>query len=244
MEKKEWFVDWFDSKYYHLLYKNRNMQEAEQFVDKLVAHLNFKKNTQALDLGCGKGRHAIQLKKHYDSVTGIDLSIESINQAAKNKIKGLTFSQQDMRDFKLESNVDIIFNLFTSFGYFNAKDDNLKVLNNCYNQLNKSGHLIIDFFNADKVRLSLIKQENKIINGINFKIERTIRNNKVIKTISFKDSNKLFFFEEKVQLLTLDDFQNLLAKANFKLTKYFGNYNLAPFETNSSDRLILFAQKK
>lgn len=244
MEKKEWFVDWFDSKYYHLLYKNRNMQEAEQFVDKLVAHLNFKKNTQALDLGCGKGRHAIQLKKHYDSVTGIDLSIESINQAAKNKIKGLRFSQQDMRDFKLESNVDIIFNLFTSFGYFNAMDDNLKVLNNCYNQLNKSGHLIIDFFNANKVRLSLIKQENKIINGINFKIERTIRDNKVIKTISFKDSNKLFFFEEKVQLLTLDDFQNLLAKANFKLTKYFGNYNLAPFETNSSDRLILFAQKK
>ena len=126
----------------------------------------------------------------------------------------------------------------------NAKDDNLKVLNNCYNQLNKNGHLIIDFFNADKVRLSLIKQENKIINGINFKIERTIQDNKVIKTISFKDSNKLFFFEEKVQLLTLDDFKNLLAKANFKLTKYFGNYNLAPFETNSSDRLILFAQKK
>ena len=36
MERKEWFAEWFDSKYYHILYKNRNHQEAEAFLSKLI----------------------------------------------------------------------------------------------------------------------------------------------------------------------------------------------------------------
>ena len=40
-----WFANWFDSSYYHILYKNRDKKEAEFFIENLVQHLNLKKRT-------------------------------------------------------------------------------------------------------------------------------------------------------------------------------------------------------
>ena len=38
-----WFAHWFDSPYYHTLYKNRDEKEAELFIDNLVKYLGLKK---------------------------------------------------------------------------------------------------------------------------------------------------------------------------------------------------------
>ncbi len=78
-----WFEDWFNSSYYHILYKNRNCNEAEIFIDNLIAFLQPKKDALFLDLACGKGRHAIYLNKKNFKVTGIDLANESIAEASK-----------------------------------------------------------------------------------------------------------------------------------------------------------------
>ena len=58
MTEKEWFTDWFDSAYYHLLYNNRDEHEAEKFVEKLTVQLKLQQGAQILDVACGKGRHA------------------------------------------------------------------------------------------------------------------------------------------------------------------------------------------
>ena len=244
MNKKEWFIDWFNSYYYHLLYNNRNDKEARDFIIRLTNHINLNSDTHVLDLGCGKGRHSFELKKHYKQVTGLDLSHNSIKEANENNLEGLFFTQQDMRFFKLDSKFDAIFNLFTSFGYFDNTDDNLNVLTNCHQHLNKNGLLLIDFFNTQKVSANLIKQETKKIKGITFNIKREIANEKIIKTIAFNDNDKEYCFQEKVQLLTLENFKTLLIKANFKLIKSFGNYQLTEFNAAHSERLILIAEKK
>ena len=244
MIKKEWFIDWFNSYYYHLLYKNRNDKEASDFIIRLTNYINLKPDTHVLDLGCGKGRHSFELKKHYKQVTGLDLSHNSIKEAKKHNLEGLFFTQQDMRFFKLDSKFDAVFNLFTSFGYFDNTDDNLNVLTNCHQHLTENGLLLIDFFNAQKVSANLIKQETKKIDGITFSIKREIVNNKIIKTIAFNDIGKEYYFQEKVQLLTLENFKTLLIKANFKLIKSFGSYHLTEFNSSNSDRLILLAEKK
>jgi SAM-dependent methyltransferase len=244
MNKKEWFIDWFNSYYYHLLYNNRDDKEARAFIIRLTKHINLNFDTHVLDLGCGKGRHSFELKKHYNQVTGLDLSHNSIKEAKKNNLKGLFFTQQDMRFFKLDSKFDAVFNLFTSFGYFENTEDNLNVLTNCHKHLNKNGLLLIDFFNANKVSANLIKKETKRIEEITFNIKREITNNKIIKTIAFNDIGKEYYFQEKVQLLTLENFKNLLIKANFKLIKSFGSYQLTEFNSTHSDRLILLAEKQ
>ena len=118
------------------------------------------------------------------------------------------------------------------------------MLSNCHQHLNKNGLLLIDFFNAQKVSANLIKQETKKIKGITFNIKREIANEKIIKTIAFNDNDKEYCFQEKVQLLTLENFKTLLIKANFKLIKSFGNYQLTEFNADHSERLILIAEKK
>ena len=52
-------MDWFDSDYYHVLYKNRDYSEARNFIDNIVEYIDLKKGSQILDLACGIGRHSI-----------------------------------------------------------------------------------------------------------------------------------------------------------------------------------------
>ena len=80
-----WFANWFDSEYYHVLYKNRDEKEAEFFIENLVQYLNFQKRRKLLDIACGKGRHATYFNSLGFDVVGVDLSSNSITTAKKYK---------------------------------------------------------------------------------------------------------------------------------------------------------------
>ena len=69
-----WFENWFNSKYYHILYKNRDHKEAVFFLDNIIKNININ-DGQILDVACGKGRHAKYLNHLGFNVTGIDLSL-------------------------------------------------------------------------------------------------------------------------------------------------------------------------
>ena len=97
--QKKWYEEWFDSPYYHILYKNRDADEAIKFINLLVEKLDLKSSSSILDLGCGKGRHSIQLNKHYKNVVGIDLSSKSIKAAKKYESESLSFFKADMRNY-------------------------------------------------------------------------------------------------------------------------------------------------
>ena len=81
MQKKEWFAEWFDTPYYHILYKNRDNHEARVFIKSLVDLLQLPEASSVLDLACGKGRHSITLNEFGYTVLGVDLSAQSIAHA-------------------------------------------------------------------------------------------------------------------------------------------------------------------
>ena len=140
----EWFKTWFDSEYYHLLYKDRDQTEAENFVKKIYQYLSPSTNQTMLDLACGKGRHSIHLNKLGALVEGCDYSENSIRHAKQFENDRLKFFTHDMRN-KLPKSYDYIFNLFTSFGYFETLDEHQTTLRNIYNGLNEKGLFIFDF---------------------------------------------------------------------------------------------------
>ena len=74
MSESDWFEDWFDTKYYHILYKNRDDVEAKQFIFGLMDQLELKPGMKLLDLACGKGRHSKTLNDLGYIVLGADLS--------------------------------------------------------------------------------------------------------------------------------------------------------------------------
>lgn len=244
IQSKDWFADWFDTSYYHTLYKNRDILEAEQFIQRLIRHLPLEKGDRVLDLACGKGRHAVTLSECGFDVLGVDLSPNSIIDAKKFEKNSLKFAVHDMRNVIKDEQFDGIFNLFTSFGYFDSLEDNQRTVNSIAQMLRPNGLLVIDFMNAHRVISNLVKTESKTVDGITFHIQRRFDGTHIYKDINFEADGRNHSFTERVQGLKKNDFVSLLNKANFEILHSFGNFNLDKFEENSSDRLIIIAQLK
>ena len=238
-----WFANWFDSPYYHLLYKNRDDKEAQSFIDNLIYRLKIPKKSTILDVACGKGRHSIYFNKRGMKVEGIDLSHNSINIAKKEENKTLNFSVYDMRKVFKKDAFDIIVNLFTSFGYFKKNEDEQKAITAMALSLKQEGTLIIDFMNTKKVIKNLVESERKEVDGVTFNIKRSVRNNYIIKDIIFSDNGNNYQFQEKVKALTLADFSKLISHAGLKIIDIFGNYRLKDFNALTSERLIIICKK-
>lgn len=239
----EWFKDWFDSKYYHQLYDNRDFKEADEFIAKLTKYLALPENSYVWDLACGKGRHSIKLNQLGFKVTGTDLSENSIIEANKQANNSLDFYIHDMRTPFRINYFNAVFNLFTSIGYFDNWNDNYKVFESVANALKPGGVFVVDFLNATKVTdcvtpfMELKKGETV------FKISKEIKDQRIIKRIEFEAENKHFYFEEKVCLFDQSDFMKFADKAKLSLKARFGDYQLNAFNKNLSDRLILIFTK-
>lgn len=243
INSKDWFASWFDTKYYHTLYQHRDMDEAKRFIDNLLDYLKIPEGAKCLDLACGKGRHSKYLNEHGLDVIGLDLSENSILSAKTFENKSLRFDVHDMREVYKKDYFNVIFNLFTSFGYFDSDKDNLKVLNAVDKMLLPSGRLIIDFMNASKVIDNLVEDESKQLDGITFNIKRSYDGTHIFKNIQFEDGGQNYDFTERVQALRFKDFQNLLEQNGFNIIDVFGSFDLTPFDEKQSDRLIIIAQK-
>ncbi len=235
---ENWFSTWFDTPYYHILYKNRNDEEAQTFMDNITHYLNMPENGTILDLACGKGRHSIYLNKLGYQVTGVDLSENSIAIAQESSNETLQFKTHDMRE-PMNETYDAVFNLFTSFGYFDTHEDNIKTLKAIKESINEYGFGVIDFFNADFIIENLVAEETKEIAGITFHIKRSVENKKIVKEIRFEDKGESFFFTEKVSAFTLADFEEMMEEAGIYLLEIFGDYKLRKFYKSQSERLIL-----
>ena len=233
-------MDWFDSDYYHILYKHRDYSEARNFIDKIVEYLDLKKGSKILDLACGIGRHSIYLEKIGFDVIGTDKSTNNIKKAKKNENDKLKFIQMEMIN-DTNRKYDGIFNLFTSFGYVNH-DYNLETIKNIERQLKDDGKVIIDFMNTLFVKNNLVIEETKVIDDLSFKIKRKSDGKHIYKEIKFNDQ-KDYFFQEKVMDLSLNDFKNYLKIHNLKIIKTFGDYNLNEFDIENSERLIMVIKK-
>lgn len=242
-EEKQWFENWFDTSFYHILYKNRDDSEAQFFMNNLISHLKVKPNAEVLDLACGKGRHSIYLNQKGLDVTGLDLSKESIAHANIFANETLHFDVHDMRKV-YPKKFDFVFNLFTSFGYFEDNIQNQKAINAMQQMLKENGILVIDFLNSKKAIKELVHNEEKTIDGIDFKIHKKVENGFIVKTIQFEDEGTDYSFEERVKALRLEDFNVFFEQANLELKETFGNYKLEKYDMETSDRLIMILKKK
>ena len=237
-DHSRWYSFWFDSPYYHILYKDRDMKEASAFMKRLVSFLELAPDATILDLACGRGRHSIYLNKLGYRVTGVDLSKENIQWARQYEKDGLQFKVHNMCD-PLPQQYDAVFNLFTSFGYFESEGQDLQTLHAIREELKPGGVGVIDFMNAERVRDELVPSETKEIDGIVFHISKRFEDGHIIKDIHFEDKQRSFNFSERVKSLTLGDFERYFTTAGLRLTHTFGTYELNAYDHESSDRLIM-----
>ncbi len=240
---RKWFQNWFNSPYYHILYQQRNDDEAEFFIDNLCSLLAPAPNSRLLDLGCSRGRHSVYLNRKGYDVTGIDISFSNIRFAQQFENEKLHFFVHDMRYPFYINYFDIAFNLFTSFGYFETEKDHINALKTFRKSLRPDGKLILDYFNSEKIIRNLAQQEVKHADGIDFHIHKKFSEGKIIKSITFEHRNKEFSFREEVKAFRLNDFERMFRKSGFKIDNLYGDYALNPFSELKSERLVFICSK-
>lgn len=243
MNSKEWFVSWFDTSFYHLLYRERDDDEARKFIVNLLTHLQLPKDSHVLDLACGKGRHSLTLNELGMNVMGVDLSEQSISHAKQFENDKLHFRVQDMREPFEDDAFDCVFNLFTSFGYFEEELENQKVLNGVSSMTKDGGIFVLDYLNANSAVKNLVSYEEKEIDNVHFDIKRNFDGKFIRKQIDVTCRDGKHHFEEKVRGFSREEIEIMLVKAKLKPIEFFGDFSLNPFDSNISTRLIVICKK-
>ncbi len=106
---KQWYEKLFENygeKYDKEIFTQGTIGECD-FIEK---ELSFDKSLKILDVGCGTGRHSIELSKRGYLLTGIDLSDSQLKKAGeKAKMNNLEidFLKHDARNFPFENQFDV-----------------------------------------------------------------------------------------------------------------------------------------
>ena len=142
-----WFEDEeFWAKLYPFMFRDERFEIADEQVQKLIDLVAFDGST-VLDLACGPGRHSAALAKRGLQITGVDLSSFLLDKARKRAVAErveVEWVEKDMREFVRPGAFDLVINMFTAFGYFDDKEDDLKVLRNVHASLRTGGVFVID----------------------------------------------------------------------------------------------------
>ncbi len=246
MAAKAWYKDWFNSPYYHLLYNNRDEEEAKAFLQRLISFLAPAEDARMLDVACGKGRHSKTLVEMGFDVTGIDLSFSSIEEAKNDETEKLHFYQHDMRLPFWINYFDFAFNFFTSFGYFRTEREHNNAIRTIAQSLRIDGLLVIDYLNVHYSEDHLEKSHIKQFDDVAFHVTKWHDDAHFFKQIQVTDTqNKApkHLYTERVAKFTLGDFTDMLAYQKMQVQQVFGDYQLNSYDIKKSPRMIILAKK-
>lgn len=142
----EWFEnDEFWRELYPYMFPPDRLAAATEQVTQLLALTNFS-GRSVLDLCCGPGRHSVEFAKRGLDVTGVDRTqflLDRARERAAESNVNVEWVLEDMRNFRRESAFDLVCSMFTSFGYFENPDEDLKVLRNIRESLRPGGIFVL-----------------------------------------------------------------------------------------------------
>jgi SAM-dependent methyltransferase len=244
-----WFEDEsFWSEMYSFMFPGERFRLAEEQIEKALTLVGYKEGP-VLDLCCGPGRHSLALAKRGIQVTAVDRSEfllrKAKEEAAKSNLE-IEFVSDDMRHFVRCDSFSLILNMFTSFGYFDDKEDDLKVLQNAYQSLKPEGAILIDIFGKEPLAR---KYQSTISTDCGDGL-LLIPRNEICEDwtrcqnewILVKDGTaKTFNFQTR--LYSGQEMKDILHKAEFEEVNVFGDLDGNKYGIDA-ERLIAVGRKK
>jgi SAM-dependent methyltransferase len=144
---KEWFDNeqlWRET--FPFLFPKERIASSDDTIKKALS-LAKVKGKSALDLCCGPGRCSIALSRRGFSVTGVDRTKYLLDKArarARATKVHIEWISADMRDFVRPESYDLALSMFTSFGYFEDRSEDEKVLSNVFKSLRPGGVFLLE----------------------------------------------------------------------------------------------------
>jgi SAM-dependent methyltransferase len=156
------------SKYYDLLYKDKNYKEEGKYVNEKIKQ--FAPNaTQMLELGSGSGSHAHYFCAAGFEVTGIERSPEMVDLSKSKKISGFNPIIGDISSYEVSQRFDVAVSLFHVISYLTDNESLIACFERTHKQLNAGGIFIFDVWYSPAVYHQ--KPETRIKRLVNDEIE-------------------------------------------------------------------------
>ena len=244
----DWFEDeTFWEKLYPFLFTGSKLEAAEVEVDSVLRLAGLERG-DVLDLACGPGRHSVALAKRGFRVTGVDLSaflLGKARQRARAEHIDVDWVQEDIRRFARPEAFDLALSLFTSFGYFESKDDDLAVLRNIRKSLRTDGTLVMETAGREALARRFQPTTSKELDDGRLLVERheivddwtRVRN----LWIAIEDDTATTFrFEFRVY--SGQELKSLLFDAGFAVVNLYGAYDGRPYDLHA-ERLVAVARR-
>lgn len=190
---KQWYEELFQN-YAETYEKEIYTQGTIGEIDFIEKEINFNRQIKILDIGCGTGRHSIELAKRGYTVTGIDLSESMLAKArekAKTQMVQVSFQQADARYLRFQKEYDLVIMLCEgSFSLMETDEMNFMILQNAANALKENGKLIFTTLNG------LFPLAHSIKDFMNMNEEQTRTSNNSFDLMTFRDTSTLEFVDD------------------------------------------------
>jgi len=148
---KQWYEKLFEN-FAENYGKESFTKGTKEEVNFIEDEINFDKKIKILDIGCGTGRHSLELARRGYKVTGIDLSDSMLNKAktiAGKEILKIEFLKRDARDFSFPEKFDLAIMICEgAFPLMETDEMNYSILKNAYLSLKERGKLIFTTLNG------------------------------------------------------------------------------------------------
>jgi SAM-dependent methyltransferase len=199
-----------------------------------------------LDLGCGNGRHSIELAKRGFKVIGVDnnpIFLKEAKGLADKEHVEVEWVQADMRNISLSSKFDLVISLFTSFGYFQIDDDDISVINGVARLLKQGGVFFLDIANKEKIiRMFREKDWRKLSNGSTVIIERWFdfeQGREFEKRTIVSEGSKVRKIYCSFRRYTLVEIVKMCKVAGLDYKRSFGDFNGENLGVNSKRCIVI-----
>ncbi len=241
-----WYARAFDATYLEV-YAHRDDAEAERVTRHLLEPLGLA-GRRVLDLACGAGRHARALARRRAHVVGVDLSRELLRRARRDGVDAhVALVRGDMLRVPFrDASFDLVLSMFTSFGYFADALEDVHVLREVRRVLRETGTLVLDLFNAARVRSDLVPETRRRVGR--FEVCETRRlddaGERVIKDIELRDGDATHRYREIVRLWSRAQIESALESCALSVQRVWGDYDGGDFDSERSPRLVLCARAR
>jgi SAM-dependent methyltransferase len=144
---RQWFDDdSFWRAFLPFMFSESRWEAAAHDAGPVADLLGVKPGARILDLGCGPGRFSMELAERGFDVTGVDRTrpyLALARSLTRKRRLRVRYVLSDMRRFVEPGAFDGAINMFTTFGYFEKKSDDLKVARNVRRSLRPGGRFLV-----------------------------------------------------------------------------------------------------
>lgn len=224
-------------------------ERTAQEIDFVLAQFQLAAGSRLLDVGCGFGRHSLELAKRGFTVVGIDPAAAMIAAAERRKTAvslpmSLTFQQIPAQDFVTSEPFDAAICLFTTLGQQSDSGDNSGLVHCVYDVLRPGGHFLLEVPQREPA-VAALKTHDRFGSDTHYTdIVRQFHaaTRCVTEQFTLVSPEATQHFLLRYRLYSFMELRQLLETADFAIRHSFGSYEGAPL-TNESPIMLIHAQK-